>query len=175
VTVIRIGILVSIFTLSTVFYLPLSNSQSFAQGIPPLPPTEVSTNTPEGRELLHLAAIGTYSAGFVLETYGYIGVLADVLHYGVYEPEVVRSMLVETQVFLEKSLDKIKVYRDKTVTISDSDLVYINGIGEIIVNLMAEAESLSNYCQTFDKTQHERYIDSRAKAWAGIKLHLGIK
>lgn len=132
-------------------------------------------NTPEGREQIHLAALGTYSAGFVLEAYGYIGVLADVLHYGVYEPEIVRSMLGETQIFLEKSLERLKIYQTKTVTVSEADLNYINGIGEILANLITEADSLSNYCQSFDKAEFERFKDSRAKAWAGIKLHLGIK
>jgi hypothetical protein len=137
--------------------------------------TPFANNTPEGREQVHLAALGTYSAGFVLEAYGYIGVLADVLHYGVYEPDVVRSMLGETRIFLEKSMERLKIYQTKAVTVSEEDLKYINGIGEILTNLITEAESLSSYCQSFDKTDFERFKDSRSKAWAGIKLHLGIK
>ncbi|MDR2350234.1 MAG: hypothetical protein LBF41_06370 [Deltaproteobacteria bacterium] len=151
-----------------------------AQGVPPLPPAPDAAGrntlaTPEGREQIHLAALGTYSAGFVLEAYGYIGVLADVLHYGVYEPEIVHSMLKETRLFLAKSLDKIKVYRDKTVPVSADDLAYINGMAEILENLMDEADGLSDYSQSFDKTDYEKYKEARAKAWAGIKTHLGIK
>ncbi|MDR2459900.1 MAG: hypothetical protein LBE38_03825 [Deltaproteobacteria bacterium] len=160
------------------FCEPIALAQN---ALPPVPqgPTEPMqiplADSPAGREQVHLAALGTYSAGFVLEAYGYIGVLADVLHYGVYEPEIVRSMLGETQVFLEKSLEKLKVYQDKTITVSEEDLKYINGIADILKNLILEAQSLQAYCQSFDKADFDKFKDSRAKAWAGIKQQLGIK
>jgi hypothetical protein len=119
--------------------------------------------------------MGTFSAGFVLESYGFIGCLADLLHHGVYEPETVRSMLGETKVFLEKSLANMRIYQDRTITVSPKDLQFINGISEITVYLIAEADSLASYSETFDMEDYRRYKDSREKAWSGIKEHLGIK
>jgi hypothetical protein len=152
-----------------VLFLIFDSHLLFAQGRPQI------NDTPADRELVHLGTLGTYSAGFVLEAYGYIGVLADVLHYGVYEPEVVRSMLGETQIFLRKSLEKLQVYQDGTITVTPDDLKFINGISEILEHLIAEADSLGSYSQTFSKEDYERFKDSRAKAWAGIKLYLGVK
>jgi hypothetical protein len=181
----RIKSYITAFLISFLITIALAlsaDSGAMAQGeLPPVPtgPAPVAlvplADSPVGREQIHLGSLGTFSAGFVLEAYGYIGVLADVLHYGVYEPEIVRSMLGETQVFLEKSLEKLKVYQDKTITVSEEDLKYINGIADVLKNLIVEAESLASYCQTFNKEDFNRFKDSRAKAWAGIKQHLGIK
>jgi hypothetical protein len=125
--------------------------------------------------MVHLGALGAYSAGFVLEAYGYIGLLADVLHHGVYEPEIVKSMLGETRVFLQKALEKLTVYRNGTVTVQPEDLVFINGIAEIITLLIAEADGLAAYCEGFSKSDFERFSESRTRAWALIKQHLGLK
>jgi hypothetical protein len=88
----KFGISILLLAIILSFFLSLAKSPVLAQnGQAPAPP--VSTDTPEGRELIHLGALGTYSAGFVLEAYGYIGVLGDMLHYGVYVPDIIRSML----------------------------------------------------------------------------------
>jgi hypothetical protein len=124
---------------------------------------------------VHLGALGAYSAGFVLEAYGYIGLLADVLHHGVYEPEIVKSMLGETRIFLQKALDRLEVYRRGQVTVQPEDLAFINGIAEIVTLLIQESDGLAAYCDGFAKEDFERFRDSRQKAWTLIKQHLGIK
>jgi hypothetical protein len=138
-------------------------------------PSNQVSDTPAGREFIHLSMLGTFSAGFVLETYGFIGSLADLLHHGVYEPDTVRSMLGETKIFLQKALDNLRVYQDKTVTVSPRDLQFINGIAEITAYLIAEAESLAAYAESFSVDDYDKYKDARAKAWRGIKEHLGTK
>ncbi|MDR3153568.1 MAG: hypothetical protein LBW85_04670 [Deltaproteobacteria bacterium] len=142
---------------------------------PPPSAAPAIEDTPAAREMVHLGALGAYSAGFVLEAYGYIGLLADVLHHGVYEPEIVKSMLGETRVFLQKALEKLTVYRNGTVTVQPEDLVFINGIAEIITLLIAEADGLAAYCEGFSKSDFERFSESRTRAWALIKQHLGLK
>jgi hypothetical protein len=144
------------------------------EGAPPVPMTPPE-DTPSSREILHLGALGAYSAGFVLEAYGYIGLLADVMHYGVYEPETVKSMLGETRVFLQKALDKLAVYRNGTVTVQPEDLEFINGIAEILGHLLDESDGLMAYCDGFQRADFEKFRDSRAKAWALIKTHLRVK
>jgi hypothetical protein len=151
----------------------LAPAGPLAAQAPPLPPS--FEDNPAGREVVHLGALGAYSAGFVLEAYGYIGLLADVLHYGIYEPEIVKSMLGETRVFLQKAQDKLTVYQKGTVTVQPEDLAFINGIAEIITLLIAEADGLSAYCDGFAKADFERFRDSRTKALALIKQHLGVR
>jgi hypothetical protein len=145
---------------------------AFAQAPDPAAPV---SDTPAGREYYHLSLLGTFSAGFVLETYGFIGSLADLLHHGVYEPETVRSMLGETKMFLEKSLDNLRIYQDRTITVSQQDLQFISGIAEITAFLIAEADSLTAYAESFSVDDYTRYKDARSKAWSSIKQHLGIK
>ncbi|MDR2611897.1 MAG: hypothetical protein LBG06_03370 [Deltaproteobacteria bacterium] len=145
-----------------------------AQPPPPVPAPGIE-DSPAAREMVHLGALGAYSAGFVLEAYGYIGLLADVLHHGVYEPEIVKSMLGETRIFLQKAMDKLAIYRSGAVTVKPDDLAFINGIADILTFLIAEADGLAAYCDGFAQEDFERFRESRAKAWALIKQHLGIK
>jgi hypothetical protein len=151
---------------------------ALAQGGPPAPPSAQAPSaedSPGAREAVHLGALGAYSAGFVLEAYGYIGLLADVLHHGVYEPEIVKSMLGETRVFLKKGLDRLEVYRKGQVTVQPEDLAFINGIAEILTLLIDESDGLAAYCEGFAKADFERFKESRQKAWTLIKQHLGVK
>jgi hypothetical protein len=129
---------------------------------------------PDGRETLHLTTIGTYSAGFVLQSYGYIGVLADVLSQGVYEAEMVRSMLGETITFLRNAREQLTAYLGGSIQIAAGDMKFIRGISDIIMNLIEEAEALSSFAQSRDKADLERFEDSRKKAWSGIKTTLGV-
>ncbi|MDR2455564.1 MAG: hypothetical protein LBE49_03070, partial [Deltaproteobacteria bacterium] len=74
---------------------PLS-AQEAAPGGQPAP----GFSEAQAREAHHLNTIGTYSAGFVLQSYGYIGVLADIFSQQIYDPDMVRSMLGETITYL---------------------------------------------------------------------------
>ncbi|MDR2140966.1 MAG: hypothetical protein LBR11_04130 [Deltaproteobacteria bacterium] len=127
-----------------------------------------------GRESLHLNTIGTYSAGFVLQSYGYIGVLADVMSQGVYEPEMVRGMLKETITFLRNANQQLSLYQDKTLRFSQADQRFIDGINSIINDLINEAEALSAFAESRKEEDLQRFETSRKKAWSGIKKTLGV-
>jgi hypothetical protein len=114
-------------------------------------------DTAESRESLHLNTIGTYSAGFVLQAYGYIGVLADVLSKKVYEPERVRSMLGESISFLKNARQQLALYHPDTVQISPGDQAFIDGISSIIKDLIDEAEALSSFSQSLDQKDLEKF------------------
>jgi hypothetical protein len=145
-----------------------SSSQSVRLGQDP------AANGYTDRESLHLNTIGTYSAGFVLQSFGYIGILADVLSRGVYEPEMVTSMLGETITFLKNANQQLVMYKTQEIQISDADKKFIQGISDIIGDLTAEAEALSSFAQTFDKADLAKFESARTDAWAGIKKTLGV-
>jgi hypothetical protein len=126
------------------------------------------------RESLHLNTIGTYSAGFVLQSYGYIGVLADVLSQKVYDSEMVSSMLGETVTFLKNANQQLNLYQDKSLQISQADQQFINGISQIIKELTIEAEALSDFAKSHNQADLDRFEASRKQAWAGIKKTLGV-
>ncbi|MDR2368379.1 MAG: hypothetical protein LBF58_09785 [Deltaproteobacteria bacterium] len=126
------------------------------------------------RETLHLNTIGTYSAGFVLLSYGYIGVLADALGQRVYEPDVVNSMLRETITYLNNANNQLKSYKDHESELSESDLNFLSGISSIIGDLIIEAEALADFASGEDAAL-DRYNNARKEAWQRIKRILNVK
>lgn len=121
---------------------------------------------------LHLNTIGAFSAGFVLQSYGYIGVLADALSKDVYSPELVREMLGETIKYLRNLDQQLEKYR--TADIAAGDRRFIAQIQEIVGLLQGEAEALSAFAKTRDKSDLERFENARRNAWLKIKKTLGM-
>jgi hypothetical protein len=126
------------------------------------------------RETLHLNTIGTYSAGFVLLSYGYIGVLADALGQRIYEPDVVHSMLRETIIYLNNANNQLKSYKNHENELSESDLNFLSSISGIIGDLIIEAEALSEVASG-DDSALDRYNAARKEAWQRIKQILKVK
>ena len=125
------------------------------------------------RETLHLNTIGTYSAGFVLLSYGYIGVLADALGQRVYEADVVNSMLRETITYLNNANNQLKSYKNHENELSESDLNFLSGISGIIGDLIVEAEALADFASG-DDAALDRYNNARKEAWQRIKRILKV-
>ncbi|MDR1109752.1 MAG: hypothetical protein LBP92_03400 [Deltaproteobacteria bacterium] len=127
------------------------------------------------REALHLNTIGTYSAGFVLLSYGYIGVLADVLAQGIYEPDVVHSMLKETITYLNNANNQLKSYNDHDSELSQADLAFLGGISDIIGDLIKEAEALAQFASGSRNEDLASYNEARKESWQGIKRILKVE
>ncbi|UQZ89438.1 hypothetical protein C4J81_09595 [Deltaproteobacteria bacterium Smac51] len=125
------------------------------------------------KDILHLNTIGAFSAGFVIQSYGYIGVLADAMSKGVYEPELVRSMLSETISYLRNVNTQLQKYQSGSL-IASGDRKFIASMMEIISQLIAEAEALSSFAQTKSKEDLARYEDARRDAWKNIKKTFGM-
>ena len=126
------------------------------------------------KDALHLNTIGAFSAGFVLQSYGYIGVLADAMSKGVYAPDLVRSMLAETISYLRNVNTQLQKYQSGNL-VSSGDKLFISTIMEIIKQLIAEAEALSAFAQTKSEKDLKQFEDARKKAWTNIKKTFGMK
>jgi hypothetical protein len=127
------------------------------------------------REAHHLNTIGTYSAGFVLQSYGYIGVLADVFSQHIYDPDMVRSMLGETITYLNNARSQLLYYQSPEVRLPKADLDFIDSISNIINDLIAEAEALSDFTQSLQEDDLARFQKARQDAWARIKKTLRVQ
>jgi hypothetical protein len=125
------------------------------------------------KDILHLNTIGAFSAGFVIQSYGYIGVLADALSKGVYEPDLVRSMLSETVSYLRNVNTQLQKYQSAGL-IASGDKKFIATMMDIIDQLIAEAEALSSFAQTKSKEDLARYENARGDAWKNIKRTFGM-
>ncbi|MDR2725398.1 MAG: hypothetical protein LBC90_04910 [Candidatus Adiutrix sp.] len=126
------------------------------------------------KDTLHLNTIGAFSAGFVLQAYGYIGVLADVLYKEVYAPDLVRTMLGETVTYMRNVNAQLLKYRSGP-PIAQGDLEFIAAIMEIINHLIAEAEALSSFTQTKSDSDLRRYDEARNNAWKSIQKTFKVK
>ena len=126
------------------------------------------------RDTLHLNTIGAFSAGFVLQAYGYIGVQADVLSKEVYPPDLVRTMLGETTTYMRNVNAQLLKYKSGPY-IAPGDLEFIAAIMEIIDHLIAEAEALSSFTQTKSDNDLRRYDEARNNAWKNIKKTFKVK
>lgn len=130
--------------------------------------TAPAANVAMQKNALHLNTIGAFSAGFVLQSYGYIGVLADAMSKGVYTPDLVTQMLSETISYLNNVNTQLKKYQSGSL-VAPEDLKFIVTIMGIIQQLIAEAEALSAFAQTKSEADLKRFEDSRKKAWTQIK------
>ena len=125
------------------------------------------------KDTLHLNTIGAFSAGFVLQSYGYIGVLADAMSKEVYPPELVRSMLAETISYLRNVNSQLKKYQPSGL-IDARDQKFIATMVEIIDQLIVEAEALSSFAQTKSEDDLKRFEEARKNAWKNIKKTFGM-
>lgn len=126
------------------------------------------------KEAVHLNTIGAFSAGFVLQSYGYIGVLADAMSKGVYAPDLVRSMLAETRSYLRNVHTQLQKYQAGDM-VAAGDQKFISAIMEIIEQLIAEAEALSAFAQTKSEVDLKRFEKARKQAWTNIKKTFSMK
>ena len=138
-------------------------------------PNGASQFGPEAeKDTLHLNTIGAFSAGFVLQAYGYIGVLADVLSREVYPPDLVRDMLGETITYMRNVNAQLLKYHSGP-PIAQGDLEFIAAILEVINHLIAEAEALSSFTMTKNDSDLRRYNDARDNAWKSIRKTFKVK
>lgn len=126
------------------------------------------------RESLHLTTIGAFSAGFVLQSYGYIGVLADTLSKEVYSPELVISMLGETTSYLRNISAQLKKYQTNPNLVAAGDRKFIASMMEIVDHLIAEAEALSSFAKTKSADDLKKFEEARKNAWKNIKKTFGM-
>ena len=140
-------------------------------GTPPAAPPAAAQAE---KDILHLNTIGAFSAGFVLQSYGYIGVLADVMSQEVYPADLVRDMLGETINYMRNVNGQLLKYHSGP-PIAPGDLEFISAIMEIINYLIVEAESLSSFARTKSKDDLQRYEEARRNAWKSIKKTFNVK
>lgn len=119
------------------------------------------------RDVLHLNTIGVFSAASVIQSYGYIGFLADALSRKVYEPEMVSSMLIEATAYLRNVKTQLEKY--PAISLKAGDQKFLASIAEIVNHLIKEAEALSSFAQTKSKEDLGKYEAARDAAAKSIE------
>lgn len=160
-----ISFLAAIFSISIGLQTGEAQQNQSAQHNPPV-------LAKEERDL-HLNTIGAFSAGFVLQSYGYIGVLADAMSKDVYSPDLVRTMLAETVTYLRNIRTQLDKYRNSGL-VTASDLKFIQSMTEIIDLLIDEAQALSSFAKSKSAEDLKKFEDARKNAWRNIRKTFSI-
>jgi hypothetical protein len=129
--------------------------------------TEAPDPGQDERESLDSNAIATLSVGLVIQSLGYVGIYADLLSKGVYDPELVTKMLGETVQYMTNARNVLHQYQSRSVEVRSGDRRYLGEIENILNLLIQEAESLSAFARTRSEDDLQKYRESREKA---IKL-----
>ena len=137
----------------------------FAAGT--LPAQQQSNDPWTERDVLHLNTIGVFSAASVIQSYGYIGFLADALSRKVYEPEMVSSMLIESTAYLRNVKTQLEKY--PAISLKAGDQKFLASIAEIVNHLINEAEALSSFARTKSKEDLGKYETARDAAAKSIE------
>ncbi len=136
-------------------------------------PEGAEKSAAQEREALHLNTIGAFSAGFALQSYGYIGVLADALSKNIYPPDLVISMLTETTNYLRNINTQLQKYQNNAL-VAPGDRKFISSMMEIVTQLIAEADALSSFAKTKSADDLKRFEEARKNAWKNIKKTFGM-
>ena len=167
-------LLVAVFLVSAL-WAPAARAQTTIKAPEPSQATAQDRNTqPQDKDVLHLNTIGAFSASFVLQAYGYIGLLADAYSQKVYSPELVRSMLTDTGNYLRNVNTQLKKYQESGL-VGAGDRKFIASVIEILDHLSAEAEALSAFTQSKKAEDLKRYEEARKNAWSIIRKTFNLK
>jgi len=161
-----------LLALAAVIFMPVGSLSAQENANSSLSPAEKAAI--QERESLHLTTIGAFSAGFALQSYGYIGVLADALSKGVYAPDLVISMLGETTGYLRNISAQLKKYQDTPGLVVAGDRKFIASMMEIVNQLIAEAEALSSFARTKNANDLQKFEEARKNAWKNIRTTFGM-
>ena len=132
------------------------------------------SQTCEERESNLLSAIGSFSAGFLYNTYGLIGSISDAFMKDAYNAETVSSLL-NAQVTLADNFTKMldDLMKEKAI-VKKSDTEYINSTTAIIKGLKKQALLLADIAQTNSSKKRNLYEEQRKMNWAAISKLMGI-
>jgi hypothetical protein len=83
-------------------------------------------------------------------------------------------MLGETITYLNNARNQLLYYQSPEVTLPKADLDFIDSIGNIINDLVLEAEALSSFTESLQETDLQRFQDARQSAWSKIKKLLRV-
>jgi hypothetical protein len=108
--------------------------------------------------------VATLSVGLVIQSFGYIGIIADLMTSQIYDTERISNMLGETVQYLTNVQNLLHQYQNRGLNVSRGDRKFIGEIEEIVVLLIQEAESLSAFNQSHLEADLQGYRTSREKA-----------
>ena len=134
-----------------------------------------SQQTCEQREKKLLETIGSFSAGFLYNTYGLIGSISVGYIHKVYSKEDAYDLL-EAQKKLADNMNKMLARSQADSIFQDQkDISYIRDVTEIIGGLKRQALLIQEYTRSRKQKELDAYEEQRKKNWTAISTLMGIE
>ena len=133
------------------------------------------SQTCEEREKELLSTIGSFSAGFLYNTYGVIGSISDAFVHEAYDTQTVNDLLNAQNNMLAHMATMLEnLVKGKYLTDS-VDIQYANSAALILKGLKKQSELLLEYVKNKSKQKSDIYEDQRSKNWKDISKLMGLK
>ncbi len=132
------------------------------------------SQTCEEREAKMLGVMGSLSAGFLYNTYGLIGSIADGFDHDAYDANTVidlataQKKLADNMTGMLEKIIKENAFKEK----ADKD--YISSTVAIIRGLKVQAELLLDMARNKSQKNIKAYEDQRKKNWKDLSKLMGV-
>jgi hypothetical protein len=132
------------------------------------------TQTCEQREAKLLETLGSFSAGFLYNTYGMIGGIVDGYANNAYTAEKANT-LVDEQKKITDNLAKVLDELNTGNFLNDkSDQDYVTTAINILKGLKSQIRFFQDYVKTKSTQSQDQYEQQRQKNWKDISKLMGI-
>lgn len=132
-----------------------------------------ATTEAKSDETVYIETIGVFGGIYIYTTYAYIGTTADAFSKDIYDAGQVKSMMDE-KINMLNNLEAM-LLRVQATNMAPADKKFIASMLDIIGLLRQEASALSEFVNTKDEADAEKYDQARKAAWLKIKKLLGMK
>ena len=133
-----------------------------------------SSQTCEEREKQLLSTVGSFSAGYLYNTYGVIGSVSDGFGNNVYSTETVNDLLEEQKKVLDNMIKSMGTLVEGGFIKDSSDISYIRSSISLMKGLKKQAELMQEYAKRKTQSRLNEYDEQRRKNWKDLSKMMGI-
>lgn len=133
------------------------------------------SQTCEEREDDLLQTFGGMSAGFLYNTYGLLGSIADGFGKDAYNPSTVTDLMDAQQKLMDNMISLLEGMIRKNIFIKQSDKEYVLSSISVIKGLKTQVQLLQSLVKNQTQKNINAYDDQRNKNWKDISKLMGIE
>ncbi len=133
------------------------------------------SQTCEERESKLLSLMGSFSAGFLYNTYGLIGCIADGFEQGAYTATTVTDLLDAQKKVADNMTNSLEKMSSENVFLKQTDKEYVVALINIIKGLKIQSQLLLGIVKNKTQKNSIAYEEQRNKNWKDLSKLMGIK
>lgn len=140
-----------------------------------VPATTAIAQTCEEREKQLITTVGAFSAGYLYNTYGLIGSIADGFGHDTYKPDHTHDLLEAQKKVLDNMISVIGKLTGEGNLGNEDNINYMKKAAEVMKGLKKQAQLLQDYVQNKRQSLLNAYDEQRTKNWKAISKLMGIE